>query len=174
MDGADSLPRTVGRGSQRQNQNLQGVTPLHRHLSLTATVRPPWVFLACDRLGYEVEQRSRLPGALARVVHAAVGDLALGQVNADEAAVVQALSHGDEVAAAGAAEFQDAAALDRWRMEAEQRSNGSEPVGGRLRVGVADVGNFILAGRVLFGHDRCPLAASLRRARSPRSPEARG
>ena len=54
------------------------------------------------------------------IVSLPLGDLLAGEVDADEPALRRRERHGDEVAAAGAAQLEHAAAVWQWWVEAEQ------------------------------------------------------
>ncbi len=74
----------------------------------------------------------------------AVCDLARGKIDADELRLRRGECHGNDVAAAGAAEFQDAAVVWVARRHAEESGDGGEAIGARLREGADRVGDLVV------------------------------
>ena len=102
--------------------------------------RPPLVVDVDDRClpDPDVGQPERLDRRLRGL------DLAARQIDADELGAGQIERHRDQVAAAGAPEFEDAAVTDRRRRQTEQSRDRRQAIGMRLRECQVAVGNVVV------------------------------
>ena len=81
-----------------------------------------------------------------------LGDLLAGQIDADEGALRAGVGHRDQVAAAGAAQFEDAAAVGPGRAQAEQGRHRRQVVGVGLGERQAGVRDLVVAGAGMGRH----------------------
>ena len=80
------------------------------------------------------------------------GDGAGGQIDADEVAFRQPPSHGHEIAAVAATQFQYAATVYRRRLETGEDTDHRQPIRMRLGMGVARVSNQVVADESGLNH----------------------